>query len=178
MLSLRRLLLAPYLESVGIHEPALPIEIESIENERPTLGVKDPAEGFLRAATAINIENIRDIKLSRAHQFANIPVGSEILIRVFEPAFLIPVDGRKFFNFPFERGGPDQYPFAFGPQTYEFGSNRLISLIRVLQLGLRSEEHTSELQSHLNLVCRLLLEKKKTTDSVAARACAPFPDHP
>src|SRR5690242_21024688 len=25
----------------------------------------------------------------------------------------------------------------------------------------RSEEHTSELQSHVNLVCRLLLEKKK-----------------
>src|SRR5260370_14802922 len=28
----------------------------------------------------------------------------------------------------------------------------------------RSEEHTSELQSHLNLVCRLLLEKKKKTN--------------
>src|SRR5260370_11854113 len=28
--------------------------------------------------------------------------------------------------------------------------------------AVRSEEHTSELQSHLNLVCRLLLEKKKT----------------
>src|SRR5690242_21305982 len=27
----------------------------------------------------------------------------------------------------------------------------------------RSEEHTSELQSHVNLVCRLLLEKKKYT---------------
>src|SRR5260370_3739566 len=27
----------------------------------------------------------------------------------------------------------------------------------------RSEEHTSELQSHLNLVCRLLLEKKNNT---------------
>src|SRR5260370_32714080 len=27
----------------------------------------------------------------------------------------------------------------------------------------RSEEHTSELQSHLNLVCRLLLVKKKVT---------------
>src|SRR5260370_21548088 len=27
----------------------------------------------------------------------------------------------------------------------------------------RSEEHTSELQSHLNLVCRLLLEKKNDT---------------
>src|SRR5260221_6243253 len=29
--------------------------------------------------------------------------------------------------------------------------------------GYRSEEHTSELQSHSDLVCRLLLEKKKTT---------------
>src|SRR5260370_19784674 len=29
----------------------------------------------------------------------------------------------------------------------------------------RSEEHTSELQSHLNLVCRLLLEKKKRNTS-------------
>src|SRR2546430_9696260 len=30
-----------------------------------------------------------------------------------------------------------------------------------MTLGLRSEEHTSELQSQSNLVCRLLLEKKK-----------------
>src|SRR5205809_6333896 len=30
------------------------------------------------------------------------------------------------------------------------------------QAGIRSEEHTSELQSRLHLVCRLLLEKKKT----------------
>src|SRR2546430_5075660 len=32
-------------------------------------------------------------------------------------------------------------------------------------LGERSEEHTSELQSQSNLVCRLLLEKKKITRS-------------
>src|SRR5256885_13249351 len=31
-------------------------------------------------------------------------------------------------------------------------------------LGMRSEEHTSELQSPCNLVCRLLLEKKKEFD--------------
>src|SRR5260370_3725327 len=31
--------------------------------------------------------------------------------------------------------------------------------------GIRSEEHTSELQSHLNLVCRLLLEKKTKYDT-------------
>src|SRR5207237_4878373 len=30
----------------------------------------------------------------------------------------------------------------------------------------RSEEHTSELQSHLNLVCRLLLEKKNSKPSI------------
>src|SRR5260370_32205443 len=33
---------------------------------------------------------------------------------------------------------------------------------RALRRLKRSEEHTSELQSHLNLVCRLLLEKKKS----------------
>src|SRR5260370_21351893 len=32
-------------------------------------------------------------------------------------------------------------------------------------IGIRSEEHTSELQSHLNLVCRLLLEKKNNYKS-------------
>src|SRR5437773_6938758 len=35
-------------------------------------------------------------------------------------------------------------------------------------LGGRSEEHTSELQSHHDLVCRLLLEKKKTRHSGAS----------
>src|SRR5260370_19748175 len=34
-------------------------------------------------------------------------------------------------------------------------------------VGFRSEEHTSELQSHLNLVCRLLLEKKRCAGSLA-----------
>src|SRR5260370_32674796 len=44
---------------------------------------------------------------------------------------------------------------------------RLTAVEKVLQNAgviceiARSEEHTSELQSHLNLVCRLLLEKKK-----------------
>src|SRR5260370_12430942 len=48
-------------------------------------------------------------------------------------------------------------------------------------IQLRSEEHTSELQSHLNLVCRLLLEKKKYLDyytylfySVRSSDCSTF----
>src|SRR5260370_8695144 len=46
-----------------------------------------------------------------------------------------------------ESGRRDHPPLPVGPAQW-----RMIS---------RSEEHTSELQSHLNLVCRLLLEKKK-----------------
>src|SRR5260370_2481045 len=39
---------------------------------------------------------------------------------------------------------------------------------RVIEIEMRrSEEHTSELQSHLNLVCRLLLEKKKKSKRYA-----------
>src|SRR2546422_4257688 len=35
--------------------------------------------------------------------------------------------------------------------------------VSLVEVGVRSEEHTSELQSRLHLVCRLLLEKKKNT---------------
>src|SRR6185369_17976523 len=37
---------------------------------------------------------------------------------------------------------------------------------KVFDCRTRSEEHTSELQSHLNLVCRLLLEKKKKNSKI------------
>src|SRR5437879_8625450 len=37
-----------------------------------------------------------------------------------------------------------------------------VSLLESAGVGRRSEEHTSELQSPMYLVCRLLLEKKKT----------------
>src|SRR5260370_29751367 len=44
------------------------------------------------------------------------------------------------------------------------------------RLGLRSEEHTSELQSHLNLVCRLLLEKKKIMQTKETDSCGTLRD--
>src|SRR2546429_3508327 len=50
--------------------------------------------------------------------------------------------------------------------------SEVLLVILVLAAGvlllrpMRSEEHTSELQSRLHLVCRLLLEKKKTTMSL------------
>src|SRR2546429_6991745 len=42
-----------------------------------------------------------------------------------------------------------------------------------LLLSLRSEEHTSELQSRLHLVCRLLLEKKKHYHEIAVERSHP-----
>src|SRR3990167_9973269 len=39
----------------------------------------------------------------------------------------------------------------------------------------RSEEHTSELQSQSNLVCRLLLEKKKKTQTLSPSYRSPYP---
>src|SRR5260370_26068634 len=54
------------------------------------------------------------------------------------------------------------------PQTMKGICTRLNtgSVARATGLFQRSEEHTSELQSHLNLVCRLLLEKKKHTSEL------------
>src|SRR5438477_5671657 len=56
------------------------------------------------------------------------------------------------------------------PYTTLFRSSRLCPMPRQRNasnfngpIEVRSEEHTSELQSHVNLVCRLLLEKKKVT---------------
>src|SRR5690242_21216239 len=46
------------------------------------------------------------------------------------------------------------------PHLKTIRSSRRPSSSRPSRIG-RSEEHTSELQSHVNLVCRLLLEKKK-----------------
>src|SRR4051812_50166253 len=52
-------------------------------------------------------------------------------------------------------------------------SARMVAPLAKIDLP-RSEEHTSELQSHVNLVCRLLLEKKKKENrapSLAVTTC-------
>src|SRR5438132_6591569 len=47
--------------------------------------------------------------------------------------------------------------------AFDADGNQSTPLWQVSCIVLRSEEHTSELQSHSDLVCRLLLEKKKNT---------------
>src|SRR2546426_7787911 len=53
---------------------------------------------------------------------------------------------------------PDEASHVRNAASIQFSRERLA---RYLAAAMRSEEHTSELQSPCNLVCRLLLEKKK-----------------
>src|SRR5690625_5685806 len=54
---------------------------------------------------------------------------------------------------------PDRYQQVFNLYVIDEYSHKQIS--EKLNISIRSEEHTSELQSRGHLVCRLLLEKKK-----------------
>src|SRR2546427_8590641 len=54
----------------------------------------------------------------------------------------------------------ERFPEA-APQVTSWGYDQLEAGLQESSRALRSEEHTSELQSQSNLVCRLLLEKKK-----------------
>src|SRR4051812_49952242 len=63
---------------------------------------------------------------------------------------------------PLASGGPAQRaegPLSGGQPAARPAGDRAGRAARA-----RSEEHTSELQSHVNLVCRLLLEKKKNNN--------------
>src|SRR5260370_14019329 len=53
-----------------------------------------------------------------------------------------------------------------GPGVFDQWDNVVVDKPAGAGLDVRSEEHTSELQSHLNLVCRLLLEKKKSRHQI------------
>src|SRR4051812_49978237 len=82
-------------------------------------------------------------------------------LKIFQRSFLF------FLPFQLDKikvGGDSCYPrhFDYKSQFTVLQNWRLCWGLNSIKEGLpRSEEHTSELQSHVNLVCRLLLEKKK-----------------
>src|SRR2546429_804595 len=85
---------------------------------------------------------------------------------------IVQVDMRDFHVARRKRIGVHGKTVVLRGDFHLFGEKILYRMIRAVMAefqleGFRSEEHTSELQSRLHLVCRLLLEKKKTTASVA-----------
>src|SRR5690606_40065197 len=88
---------------------------------------------------------------------ADLALGSGDRVEPLGPAGLAPVDRDR---------GDAKALLAGGRLGDEVGRGR-VEVVRVpaalAGVGGRSEEHTSELQSRENLVCRLLLEKKKKT---------------
>src|SRR3989442_4792502 len=67
------------------------------------------------------------------------------------------------------RRGPP--PLEFGSMPDEADALPTSRIVRWVALAVRSEEHTSELQSRPHLVCRLLLEKKKKDHLHSTHAC-------
>src|SRR5207247_3820622 len=72
-------------------------------------------------------------------------------------------------NGPRKRLKPETLPCVFASRDSPNATARSkYSAISTSTSATRSEEHTSELQSRVDLVCRLLLEKKKTDESYIA----------
>src|SRR2546430_12220641 len=63
-------------------------------------------------------------------------------------------------------------PFTF---TGAYRGFKELQARKTFAFSTRSEEHTSELQSQSNLVCRLLLEKKKKTHNNTHTSCSATP---
>src|SRR5260370_8752738 len=73
--------------------------------------------------------------------------------------FPTPSGKAEFYSETLKRQGLDPVVAFTPPGESRHGSGSKAAGVK------RSEEHTSELQSHLNLVCRLLLEKKNKNTS-------------
>src|SRR5262245_63979095 len=130
--------------------------------------MEGPSDGVMW--TFDRLENIGDHKTTVLGQpkVIDSPVGNAVEFDGVDDALFIdnhPLAGAKTFTweaiFRPDGGQKEQRWFHLSeqdPQTGADTDNRMLFEIRVV----RSEEHTSELQSLRHLVCRLLLEKKKT----------------
>src|SRR2546422_3049543 len=94
------------------------------------------------------------------------PVGSETVLELLNPVLTLPaivVELKDRMAAALQVGHQEAQVGAGGGV---FGLIADAALTKpALGTVTRSEEHTSELQSRLHLVCRLLLEKKKTTEN-------------
>src|SRR2546430_7312799 len=118
--------------------------------------------------------------------------GADALLKVVDSPpdvilsdYKMPVlDGRQLFEKLRARDSTRHIPFLFMASRSDI-EERLRPLVDGVEdfitkpfLVKRSEEHTSELQSQSNLVCRLLLEKKKKKHNTNNQDLQNLPQHP
>src|SRR5688572_30449123 len=131
-----------------------------MDQERP-LREKNPGKALIRA---------RHVgRVVRVVRRAEIPAGRRrivarcrrVVIRTWVGVTRIPVRSRVVKGGCHERGGHKGVPVMdMPPVVHVLAMVEVLAMLDVRAV-VRSEEHTSELQSQSNLVCRLLLEKKK-----------------
>src|SRR5690625_6633241 len=111
-----------------------------------------------RVMSQTNFSKIGRSKGDKAFDTINFIISILILIVILYPLYLIVISSISDPNLV-NSGQITFWPKGITLKGYEltFGNSN------------RSEEHTSELQSRGHLVCRLLLEKKKTTKLFSAR---------
>src|ERR1700730_10442918 len=128
----------PGLERAGVLEAWLAIEVKGVKKKRFALCIEDAAEGHPRAAMAINIENVRNVKPSRHHQFADVAVGGKVLLIVYKPALLAAVRGGEYLDSGFKRRGLKKRFVAFGTEGRKLRLDSLVGLFSIPKLAAQS----------------------------------------
>src|SRR5690606_13850110 len=120
---------------------------------------------FILFSTIFNLNGVEneiyDTTALLSQRFIDLRGGHSNICDSFGNVLLIS-DGLNLYdkNLDYVEDGDTLTPYLdFYHDSY--GSNRMTQASIILPFKKRSEEHTSELQSRENLVCRLLLEKKK-----------------
>src|SRR5207249_1685826 len=113
-----------------------------VKNVPPNCGT-DGAQGFVNGVMPSWISLLHSMPCSRTKAAPkNMVANNQLRVRILSPRWA-----------------------ANTPNTMvsELDSRQAVMMVALMMLSLpkRSEEHTSELQSRFDLVCRLLLEKKK-----------------
>src|SRR3989475_6199205 len=110
--------------------------------------------GYIEKAAALK----RKVKSAMVYPATIISVA--VLVIIFMMTFVIPTFASMFRNMGAELPLPTKIVLMISDFTRQYVLFILAALAGFI-FAFRSEEHTSELQSQSNLVCRLLLEKKK-----------------
>src|SRR2546426_3745302 len=134
--------------------PEMMILSNIVENGKP-LGLADAGQDWHT-----------DMSFSKTIALANVLYGIKIPRRGGKP-----LGATEFSNMHAAYGGlPAEMKRDLEGMTVLHDFNKFWEMMKSCST-VRSEEHTSELQSPCNLVCRLLLEKKNRTDRRAVEVC-------